>query len=307
MRLVQILVQHDDRDDVFGVLDEGGVDFVALSVDQHDAVLVSFPLPSGAVEEVMGRLRETGVDTEQYTVINDVDGAITPNLDALEDRYTEGPDAESRVARGELRTSAREIEPDRTMFVVQVVLSATVAAAGLLLDSSIVVVGSMVISPFTSSLLSGALGAIIDDFGLLMEGFKSQLFGVVLAVFIGAAVGLLANWTAIVPPDNAIAGIKLIDDFSSPSLLLSTIAVAAGSASAVALATKQGVVLAGVAVAAAVVPSATAAGIGLAWTQFAIARGGLTVLLTNIALINVVSYITFLLLGYRPSMLEDIL
>lgn len=216
MRLVQILVSDDDRDDVFDILDEREVDFVTLDTDRRDADLVVFPLPSGAVEEIVTQFREAGVEPEQYTTISDLDAAMTPNFDALEKEYTEGPDAESRVARGELRTSAREIEPDRTIFVVQAVLSATVAAAGLLLDSAIAVVGAMVISPFTSSLLSAALGAVVDDTGLLVDGLKPQLLGLSLAALTGAGVGFLARWLSLVPPDHAIAGMKQITNFSSP-------------------------------------------------------------------------------------------
>ena len=290
---------------MFDALDESGVDFVALRTDRRDASLVAFPLPSGAIEEIMSQLREVGVDTDQYTVVGDLEAALTSNFDELEKRFTEGPDAESRVARGELRTAAREIEPDRTMFMVQAVLSATVAAAGLLLDSAIAIVGSMVISPFTSSLLSAALGAIIGDWNLSLDGLKSQALGLALATIAAGGVGLVAREAALVQPNRAVLSMHQITQFSSPNLLLLTIAITAGAASAIALATNQGVVLAGVAVAAAVVPSAATVGLGLAWQQPSIAFGAFLLLLLNILSINVTSYVTFLLLGYRPSVLKD--
>lgn len=237
---------------------------------------------------------------EQYTVVSDLNTAMTPNVDRLEKEYTEGDESDSRIARNELRTSAREIEPDRNIFLAQAVLSATVATAGLLLNSAIAIVGSMVISPLTSSLLSVALGALLGDSELLVEGAKSQLFGLGFAVATGFCVGLLANWTAVVPPNGPIAGMKQVTDFSTLGLLVLTIAIAAGAASALALATDQGLVLAGVAVAAAVIPSAAAVGVGLAWRQFSVAFGAFAVLLLNVGCINATSYVTFRLLGYRP-------
>lgn len=301
MRHVEILVRDEDREAVFGVLDERGVDFVALRTDRRDASLVSFPLPSGAVEDVLDRLRAAEVDVERYTVVADLDAAVTANFDDLEKRYAEGSGAESRVAREELRTTAREVEPDRTMFVAQALLSATVAAAGLLSNSAIAIVGSMVISPFTSSLLSAALGVVIDDRDLLVDGLKSQLFGLSLAALTGLGVGLVAHWTGVVPPDGPVAGMKQMTEFSTPGPLLLTLAVAAGGASALALATNQGLVLAGVAVAAAVVPAAAAVGVGLAWGTAAVVRGALVVLLMNVGCINLTSYVTFVLLGYGSS------
>lgn len=185
-------------------------------------------------------------------------------------------------------------------------LSATVAAAGLLLNSAIAIVGSMVLSPFTGSLLSAALGAVIDDHDLLMDSIKSQSIGLSVAILTGIGVGLLAKWSSIVPPNHAITSIKRINDFSSPSLLLLTIAIAAGSASAFALTTNQGIALAGVAVAAAIVPSAATVGIGLAWGQLSVALGVLILLVINVLFINISSSATFLLLGYQPSIFEDI-
>lgn len=301
MRKVEIVVPDECRNDAFDVLDEVGVDFVVHGRDRRDASLVSFPLPSGAVEDVLNRLRDVGVDVERYTVVSDLDAAFTPNFDELEKSYTEGSEAESRIARGELRTSAREIEPDRTVFSVQAVLSATVAAAGLLLNSAIAIVGAMVISPFTSAFLTAALGVIIDDRNLSKDGGTGQLLGLSLAVVTGVAIGLLAHSTTLVPPAGSIGGMKQMSNFSSPGPLLLTIAVTAGGASALAMASNQGVVLAGVAVAAAVVPSAATLGIGLAWGQFAVARGALVVLLMNVGCINLVSYLTFLALGYNSS------
>lgn len=306
MRLIQLLVRDEHQDKIFDTLDEIGVDSVALSTDRRNASFVSFPVPPGAVEEILDQLRDAGFETEEYTIISDLDSAITPNFDALEKRYTEGPHAESRISHEELRTSARELQPDRTTFSAQAVLSATVAAAGLLLNSAIAIVGSMVLSPFTSSLLSAALGAVIDDHDLLTDSVKSQSVGLFIAVLTGIGVGLLAKLSSLVSPNHTITSIKLINDFSSPNLLLLTIAIAAGSASAFALATNQGVALAGVAVAAAIVPSAATVGIGLAWKQLSVALGALILLVINVIFINIIACITFLLLGYQPSLLKDI-
>ena len=98
MRLIQFLAQDEHQDEIFDILDEIGVDFVALSVNRRNASLVSFPVPPGAVEEILDQLRDRGFATEEYTIISDLDSAITPNFDTLEKQYTEGPNAESRIS-----------------------------------------------------------------------------------------------------------------------------------------------------------------------------------------------------------------
>lgn len=306
MRLVEVLVSDDEREAAVDVLEEHGVDYVRLHADEEEeGVLLSFPLPSGAVDDVLSRLSDAGVETERYATISSLDAAMTEHFDELERKFTEGPEAESRVARGELRASAREIEPDRSVFLLQATLSATVATAGLLLDSAIAIVGSMVISPFTASLLSAALGVLIGERELLKGSLISQTVGLTLAVVTGGVVGAVARWTSLGPSSLVVEGSTQLADFSSPNLLLLTIAVTAGAASAVALATNQGIVLAGVAVAAAVVPSAAAIGVGIAWGHPGVATGAFVLLLLNVVSINLVSLITFLGLGYRPSMFDD--
>lgn len=299
MRLIQVLVQNEYLDDITDILYELDVDPVVLSVDRRNASLVVFPVPTGAVDEIIDDLQDVGIDTDNYTVIIELDSAITPHLDALEKQYTEGPEAETRVSYDELRTTAREIEPDRPTFVAQIVLSTAVAAAGLLLNSAVVIVGAMVISPFPSPLFSVALGAIISDRDLLIESTRSQAIGSVIAVLTGGGVGLLTRWSARVPPNHTIRESKQIIEFTSPNLLLVLIAFAAGCAGAFVLATNQETALVGVAVAAALVPAAAAVGISLAWWELSLAAGALILLTANILLINVTSYITFILLGYQ--------
>jgi uncharacterized hydrophobic protein (TIGR00341 family) len=305
MRLIQFLAQEGNLDDVVSVLDDLGVDPVVLSTDHRNASLVSFPVPTGAVEDILDEFRDAGLDPDNYIVVTEVESATTPHFENLEKQYTEGPEAETHVSHEELRTSAREIEPERTVFVAQAVLSAAVAAAGLLLNSAVVTVGAMVIAPFTGSLLSVALSAIIGDRDLLVDSTTSQALGLAIAMLTGAGVGLLTKWSAV-PPNHTIIGMKQISEFSSPNFLLVIIAIAAGSASAFALATNQGTALAGVAVAAAIVPSAAAVGIGLAWGLPSIAAGAFVLLIINVLFINVTSYITFILIGYQPPILERI-
>ena len=305
MPLVRLLVRDEKRDETFAVLEDIGVDFVILSVEERDVSLVSFPVPTGAVQGIFDLLRDEDLELDQYTITSELNSAQTPNFEELEKQYTEGPEAESRIPREKLRTTARDIEPDRTTFVAQTILSATVAAAGLLLKSAIVIVGSMVISPFTSSLLSAALGVIIGDHDLLTDSLRSQWIGLLIAVGTGVSVGLFAQWIALVPPSQSLSHIKQINDFSSPNLLVVLIAIAAGSASAFALAADEGITLAGVAIAVALVPSAATAGLGIAWQQFSVGLGALELLVTNVIAINISSLLTFLLLGYQPRRFKD--
>jgi uncharacterized membrane protein len=84
-------------------------------------------------------------------------------------------------------------------------------------------------------------------------------------------------------------------------LLLVTIAIAAGTAGALALATDLPVSIAGVAIAAAIVPAAAVVGLGIVWLQPLLALGALTLLLLNMVLINITAFLALRSLGYRSS------
>ena len=155
MRLVHLTLPGGKRDAVLDALDDLGIDYAAVEEVSSGSYeeLVFFPLPNDAVEPTLDRFREIGLDDEAFTVITAAESIVSERFDALRERYDEGQPAE-RVAHEEIRSQAREFIPANATFALLVIVAAVVAAAGLLLDSPAVVVGSMVIAPLT-----GATGA----------------------------------------------------------------------------------------------------------------------------------------------------
>lgn len=302
MRLIQVRVPDDVLESTLNTLDDADADYaVADGPADSDASLVYFPLPNGAVEEMLDRLRESGLDDDVFTIISEIETATTPRFDELEGRYTQGPEDEIGLSHVELRTKAQELTPQTSMFVTFAALSAIVAAAGLLLNSAIVIVGAMVISPFAGSSLSASVGAVIGDYESILESFRSQLLGLAVAIGSATAAGLVFRWGFFTPPALVIENIDVVSSFSTPTLLTLSIAIVAGAAGALALATDLPVAIAGVAVAAAIVPAAAAVGLGIVWLQSLLALGALAVLLMNVVFINVTAFIALWSFGYRSS------
>lgn len=108
MRLVQVRVAADSRRDVLDALDDEHVEHVAADErGDSDGVLLYFPLPDGAVEEVMDRLHEEGPDDDAFTVITDIQSATTLTFDELESQYTQGPDGEVGLSHATLSRTPR--------------------------------------------------------------------------------------------------------------------------------------------------------------------------------------------------------
>jgi len=137
MRLIYALVPEQDRRDVFAHLDDEGIDYVVLSEDSDtDAVLVQFPLPTPAVEDVLDDLNAAGLE-DMYTVVTSAETVETRNFENIEDRYAEREGKD--IAPAELRTRALEMGQERVIYYTMTLLSAVVAAAGPLLDAPAVV------------------------------------------------------------------------------------------------------------------------------------------------------------------------
>jgi uncharacterized hydrophobic protein (TIGR00271 family) len=302
MRLIQVRVSDTSRESVLETLDDTDADYVIVDeAASNNASIVYFPVPSGAVKKMLDRLHAAGLEDDAFTIVTQIETATTPNFDELEGQYTQGPDDEIGLSHAELRTKAQELTPLLPAFVTFALLSAVVAASGLLLNSAIVIVGAMVISPFAGSSLSTAIGLVSDDRASVVESVRSQLLGLLVAISGAAGAGIVFKIGHFVAPTVSIGQLALVSSFTSPTLLTLTIAIFAGAAGALALATDLPVAVAGVAVAAAIIPASAAVGLSLVWGQSLLALGAFVLLIVNLVLINLTAFIALLSFGYRPS------
>ncbi len=198
--------------------------------------------------------------------------------------------------RDEVRATIREGARSRADFFVMIALAAVLAALGLLLNSPAVIIGAMLVAPLMSAIVGLGLGVVEGDTGLLGAAAWAALRGMTLAVAIGALAGL------VIPDASATPEIM---SRARPSVLDLGVALASGAAGAYALC-RKGVSagLAGVAIAAALVPPLTTAGLGLALGSGDIAGGALLLFVTNLIAIAASGGLVFLLLGFAPAASE---
>jgi len=307
VRLIQVFVPSNDHDAVREALSEMEVEFVFSDADNNrDGSLANVPVPTGAVDAILDRLYDAGLDEDTYTVVTDVDRANVPNADELADRYVEGSKGKRGVSHTELRERAGGLTPDTATYLAFAFASVIVAVGGLLLDSAIVIVGAMVIAPFAGSTLSASVGAVISDYDMVVDSATSQVTGLVVAYVGAVAMSVFLQQSGFVPATLDVGRIGQVGVFVTPNLLTLVIAISAGFAGALALATDLPVSIAGVAVAAAIIPAASVAGIGTAWGQPLVVAGATVLLLMNIVFINLTTYLTLIMLGYRSSVINNV-
>jgi uncharacterized hydrophobic protein (TIGR00341 family) len=307
MRIIKLLVEEDQRQTVLEILDEENIDFVVTkeAKETSDSFLVEFPLPTQAVEFVLGELRDAGVDDREYTVITSGETAKTRNYRGLEDRFVAGVEEDDSVAREEIRGKALGMHRNALTYYSLTVFSAIVAAAGLLLDSPAVVVGAMVIAPQVGSALITSVGMALDDRRMLSIGARTQLGGFGMAIVAALAFGFFLKQGGFVTAILDVATVGQIAKRISPGLMSVSVAFCAGAAGAFGLATALPVSLVGVMIAAALIPAAAAVGIGIAWGLPSVAVGALLLLVINAVAVNLAGFLVLWYLGYRPGEWAD--
>lgn len=217
--------------------------------------------------------------------------AAIPKPD-LEER--DGAEAERRVraeAREVLYNSVSKGARIDLAYVLFVVFSTIVAAAALIGDNVAVLIGAMVIAPFLGPNLAFSLGAALGDRELMQGALKAFGAGLAIALAMSALVSLISPET--------FSSKELLDrtDVGFDGIL---IALASGAAAALALTTGQSSSLVGVMVAVALLPPAATVGLMIGDGRWGEAFGALTLLLANVACVNLAALAIFRLKGIEP-------
>lgn len=182
-----------------------------------------------------------------------------------------------------------------TSFVVLMILATIIATTGVVVDSTAVVIGAMVIAPMMTPLLGAAASLVMGFPTSLRRTTGVAMLGAVLAVGVAWGIGVLI-------PD-------LVDTATNPQILSRTnptqldlvIAVAAGAAGAFAVSrpdTSDSV--AGVAIAISLVPPLAVTGLCYSQGDTAAGNGALLLFTVNALAIVIVGGVTLVLTGVTP-------
>ena len=302
MRLVQVSIPTGKRGAVVGVLDDEGIDYVLSEEKGRRGYthVVSFPLPTNAVEPVLDRLQEVGIGENAYAVVTEASAVTSRQFDELNERYSE-EDSQESISKEELARTAEGNVSDMRTYVLLTVVSGVVATAGLLLDSPATVVGSMVIAPLIGPAMSTAVGTVIDEEELFSKGLRMQVIGMGLAVISAAVFAFLVQVANLVPPGLDPGSVGQIEGRLTPDFLSLAVALGAGIAGALSLTTGVSAALVGVMIAVALVPPAAAVGIGIAYGLPSVAIPSGILAVVNGLSINLAALIVLWYSGYRPD------
>jgi len=192
----------------------------------------------------------------------------------------------------DLFVSLRENAVPSSPFLTLMVLSVLLALTGLYASSAPVIIGAMILAPLMAPIVSFAMGLARTDASLIRGSLRTLAVGIGSGLFCAVAVASLMPLAHLTPEMQA----RL-----SPTLLDLSVAVLSGIAGAYAHAREEvAKSLAGVAIAVALVPPLSVAGIGIGWGDWTVARGAFLLFATNLVGISLAASATFLAMGFAP-------
>lgn len=180
----------------------------------------------------------------------------------------------------------------RQDFFLMLILSVGMAASGVLLESVVVLVGSMLIAPLLYPILSLSLGVIVVDEKLMRQSIFTILKSVGYAVLTGFIIGFLFSSHHVSTFALTVAG-------ASASLIYALVAAIAGFAGAFAV-TKPYLneTLPGVAISVSLVPPLAVAGVALSSFDWQIFADALLLFTVNVIGIIFSAMIVFALFNF---------
>jgi uncharacterized hydrophobic protein (TIGR00271 family) len=255
-----------------------------VAVSGGDAV--QFDAQDAAANSILQQLERFGLHRDGSISITTVDAAIV-----------EAPRRPSgrRSSHGE-RAPVWELVEARIAddasyapsFFALLVFAGLIGACGILTNSSILIVGAMVVGPEYSGIISIALGIERGHWPTVRRGLVALLAGFLLAIGVTLLFALCIRGLGKAP-ELYLHGTRPVSDLiNSPNLYSVVVAVVAGIVGVVSLTLARAGALIGVFISVTTIPAAADIAVSIAFDSWNEARGSTVQLLLNVGLLIVV-------------------
>ncbi|XAL98794.1 TIGR00341 family protein [Phycisphaeraceae bacterium D3-23] len=293
-RRLDLLADDLTEDEINSTLGDAEFDDLYLRKRDDGLMLASMILDEKLTEHAIDQLEDRYGDCDGFQILIYDIAARLPRPEEGEDDQTEN---EKKIARG--RISREELLDDLEpgshvswVYIAQVLISCLVAAIGLMRNSVALVIAAMVIAPLLLPCMALGLGTTVGDLPMIFRSVRTAAIGLASGLGLSLLIGLLVPFDPTVHEIAVRSEVRLSDLF---------IAVAAGTAGALAVTTGVSASLIGVMVAVALVPPLVAVGLLIGAGEYDAAYGALILVTTNVVCVNLAAVGMFLAQGIRPN------
>ena len=296
LRLAHIYLPKDSS----GLLDDLTEKFSIIEhyeIEEKNRNEIKLLLDAELTEPVLDFIENRFGHQHGFRVIVTPVEAVIPRLEVEEkpeiDEENQKSESEAkRIYREELYEDVNSVSSGGRTFILLVILSACVAAIGLLRANVAIIIGAMVIAPLLGPNMGVALAATLGDSALAKRSLKTIFTGMAIALIIAIALG----WFAPVDVANPEIASRLQVSYADFVL-----ALASGAAGALSFTSGVPGSLIGVMVAVALLPPLMVFGLLVGDGQFHKSLYAFILLMTNVVCVNISGVAMFLFQGVRPN------
>ncbi|TXT60009.1 MAG: conserved membrane protein of unknown function [Promethearchaeota archaeon] len=294
MRQVQVTIPNEPKENIERVLavlqGELQIKHMIMLKSEFNTLIIIRHRKT-FVPEIIEALNKIGVGTK-YGIVDILNLETTiPRLDMTESEK----EKKKRRAQIAERVSVEEIEKDiiensqpSFNYFLFILLSAIIAGVGLLTDSAIILIASMILSPLMGPILGLSFSVITKNKWVLKKSLISQSLGLLMAITAGLLLGLFGRFIVQLPNPTNEMRIR-----SFPNLFDIVISTCGGVAAGFTVTGRLRSSIVGIAIALSLMPPAANVGLALVYLDGALSLGSLILLISNILIINLCTLLIF--------------
>jgi uncharacterized hydrophobic protein (TIGR00341 family) len=299
LRLLEIVVPEDATNEVLKIIGEAQITNFWMTCSCESRNIFKMIIAAETTEKLLDILeKKYGSQGDFHMVLLPLEASY-PSTKGMEEKAKEASEKEDgekkkeplRVSRQELHNDVFDSSKLTNIYMIMIVLSAIVAAIGLIKDNVAVIIGAMVIAPLLGPNVSLSFAITVGDGELGRNALKTNIIG----VFIAFAVAVFLGYFLVIDPEIREIASRTVVSYADIIL-----ALASGVGAALSITSGVPSALIGVMVAVALMPPLVVFGLLLGSGNIPQAHHALELLVINIICINLAGVSTFLLQGLRP-------
>lgn len=241
---------------------------------------------------VLSDLKELEIHKHGSIALEVIDTEISELADAAE-RHAEGAPSDAVVWEEVEQRTSESVELS-AVFLLFIVLAGLIAAVGIFLNSSILIVGAMVVGPEFGPIAGFCVALVQRRRGLAVRSLAALGAGFPLAIAAVFLVTLAFKATGVTPATFTSEDHSLANVIASPDFLAFFVAACAGAAGMLSLSTAKSGALIGVLISVTTIPAAANVGVAAAYRDWSAWRGSLGQLAINLTAILLAGSATLL-------------
>jgi len=298
-RLLEIVITEDATGEVLKIIAEARITNFWMTCSCENRNIFKMIVAAEKTETLLDTLEKKYGGIEDFHMVLLPLEASYPSTKEIEKKSEESKKEEGgkkkkeplRVSRQELYNDVFDSSKLTKIYIIMIVLSAIVAAIGLIKDNVAVIIGAMVIAPLLGPNVALSFATTVGDGALGRNALKTNIAGIAIAFGVALVLG---KFLVIDPAIREIATRTVV---SYADIIL---ALASGVAAALSVTSGAPSALIGVMVSVALIPPLVVFGLLLGAGNVRLALQALELVAINMICINLAGVFTFLLQGVRP-------